>query len=217
VLEEHRDMIREDLRIAGRAAAMFYGGVLLAAVPTWLAIGGTDLVRYLVAHLFWTGAFVAALVTMWRRTYLAALAMYVLSLGAAVWLSGIFSPLVLVPGLLVAHASGFATVSRKRIRAFVFASTALAFLFSLAGASLGLLPETMHVVNGDLVIHTDVFRWTESSALVYLGLTTLAAVVAPSIIIGRLTRTGAAGFEELLLQRWQLHHITGSVRPPRTP
>ncbi len=200
VAEEIEAQARGDIRIGGVAGAVVYGLVVLAAYPTWRLLGGANLVAYVVAHVLWSLAFVASIVTIRKQSYCALMAMFFSGVGASIYVSTIFSPLLVVPGVVTAHAAVFANATPRRIQNTIITFASLASVGTILAEATGLFADTVRFVNGDIVVHSDVFAWSERSGLAYLALVLTTTVLVPALVVGGLARNMARISDEMMLQ-----------------
>ncbi len=206
---ESERLLAADIRTGAIAGSLVYGVILAAAAPTMWLVGCRDVRAYVVAHVLWGVAFVASLVAARLPTYKAVVVMYTAGLCATMYISTIFSPILVVPGVLTAHAAAFSTSTPKGIQRYVIGSAALACLGTIGAELAGLAGDTIRIQGGDLVLHSDVFAWTETAGLGYLAALLVLTVVVPALVVGKMACVAQDVSYRTLLQSWHLRLLVG--------
>jgi serine/threonine-protein kinase len=200
---------RDEQRRASRGGALLYG-MFFAWAPVLFVVAGERKGGWYVACL--CAAFAVAGLTLWRgsklpyavssRSYLT-LASTSLALSA---LSGLCGHLLLVPSLVMTNAIGFLMRPEPRRRRPVL-------LFSVAAIAVpqvlewtGLVPPSMTVEAGRVVIMPRVLDFTVASNTM-LFFVTLGFLVVFGLFFSRLRQSLAHAEERLSVQAWQLQQL----------
>ncbi len=137
VQAENEASIRADLRTGAVAGMVVYGAILLVAAPVFWALECRDAASYTVAHVLWGLAFAASVLAGRAPSYTALSAMYAAGMLATAYVSTIFSPFLVVPGLLTAHAAAFAVARPRRVQGYVLALAGAVCLATIVAETTG--------------------------------------------------------------------------------
>lgn len=206
VRAEQAENLRKRTRIAGVACAVVYGYISLNAFATW-QLGVRDVGPFVTAHVLWAAAFATSLFTIWRRSYVPLFVTFLFGVSTCVFVTGIYSPFLIVPTLLTMHAVLFALVQHRWLRVVIIAVASAAWTTSVFGEMWGWFPDTVRFVNGDMLIHSDVVDLPEVGTTLYLYAAMLAAIVAPALVISALRGAWHKNDEAMRLQAWQLRRL----------
>ncbi|MEZ4263732.1 MAG: serine/threonine-protein kinase [Polyangiaceae bacterium] len=191
----------------GLGAAIVYGYITLNAFVTWY-LGVHDLQIFLTAHALWFLAFGFGVITFFRPSYLTLIASALFGMTTCVYTTAVYSPLLpLVPALLVAHATLFGFVRPPGLRRLVLTFATVAWAVAVYGASLGILPETVRFVGGDIVLHSPVISLDAHKIPTYVFASVLAMILAPGVFVGRLRSAFERTDAEMRLLAWQLRQL----------
>jgi eukaryotic-like serine/threonine-protein kinase len=191
----------------GLGAAVVYGYITLNALVTWY-LGVHDLQIFVTAHALWLIAFGFGVITFFRPSYLTLIASALFGMTTCVYTTAVYSPLLpLVPALLVAHATLFGFVRPPGLRRLVLSFATVAWAVAVYGAALGILPETVRFVGGDIVVHSPVISLDAHKIPTYVFASVLAMILAPGVFVGRLRSAFERTDAEMRLLAWQLRQL----------
>jgi serine/threonine-protein kinase len=213
VRSEQAENLRRRTRIAGIACAVVYGYISLNALSTW-QLGVREVAPFVTAHVLWACAFVTSLFTIWKRSYVPLFITFLFGVTTCVYVTGIYSPFLMVPTLLTMHAVLFALVQHRWLRVVIIGIASGAWTLSVFGELWGLFPDTVRFVNGDMLIHSPVIDLPETRLTIYLYASMLAAVVAPALVISALRGAWQKNDEVMRLQAWQLRRLVSDEASP---
>jgi len=211
--EEALEVAEEDI-IEGRRAAraggvihlsfLFIAGLLFwMGVRSWTALG-----LYVIAA---GGASAVALMSGRNRDVPQNTALFANSIASTLaigFMSTIFGPLFLVPGIAAmgTMATSFNTPTRGA-RALVIAIGLLAVLVPLGLEAVGLLPPSYEFTEAGLLIKPRMVHFPQTATVTFLWLIAVAHIVAVSLMMGRLHESRVRATEKLHKQTWQLKQL----------
>jgi serine/threonine-protein kinase len=200
---------RNQRRQIRRGAAL--GGLgylyLLVNVLVMYRHGVRDWVAFSTSLLFWAGAALVSLATVFHPRYLGLFAMLILSVIATVLATASLGPLPVVPGLLATQAVLFSMVRNWKLRLSVIGLVGLGWAVSLFGEAWGLFPKTVSALDGGILIRSNVVDLPRVFTTLNTFLAFLALIVLPAVVVGALRSHYAKAETQLRLQAWQLHQL----------
>jgi serine/threonine-protein kinase len=122
-------------------------------------------------------------------------------------MSAVFGPFILVPGQAATNTMYFAMSADRRGRRVVILAGVLAVVAPFALELLGIVPRSTFFVDGQIHILPRATQLPELEASVFLLLTSVAMVVIPGLMIGRMRDALAAAEQRLVLQAWNLRQL----------
>lgn len=212
-------VVPEEVRLAQRAALtkqLKIGGLAIMVSEVVLLSCGLPLylldtrdsrwITFALALFFASG--VAGLVTHLRPSYAPLFASAVFCLAGCVVAStatATFTPVI--PALVVALTLGYSMASPRWFRLGVLCCAGVCWTAILYGPSLGLLPTTARVIDGDLVLHSPALAFDPT----WFTLWTFASILAMALAIGLSVvaqRSSAQrAVDQQRLQAWQLRQL----------
>ena len=132
-------------------------------------------------------------------------------------LSGMFGPLVFIPGFMAMNTVLFAVQAGRRERALLIALGALTFLVPLLAEVVGLVPPSMTFEHGGLLIHPRLSEFPPTMTLVFLVLVSTLGVLTPSLLTGRLRDALRDAERRIVLQKWQFSQLSPKATRTLTP
>jgi eukaryotic-like serine/threonine-protein kinase len=200
-------------RATARTGAVAYLS-WFAALPclAWLGITHLGALSTLGALVLASAAFAFAIGRTGRSGSLAAALLLTLSSVAVGGESMLFGPFVLVPGMAAANTLVFAMSAYKEWeRWHAIASGMLAFLVPLALELAGVLPPSMELREGALVILPRVTGFPPTATLLYLVFANCVMVVVPSLLVSRVRAAALSAERRVVLQA---HHLRQFLPDP---
>lgn len=180
-----------------------------AFIPLLLWMG----VRHLPSAVAAIGAVILCGVVAWwmSRKPVVTLAegfwMLVLSSGAIGLMSMIFGPFILVPGQAATNTMFFAMNADKHARRIVVAmgviSIALPFFLDVTG----IVPAAYSLTGGELRVLPRALEFPPVQTMLCLLLTSVAMVIIPGVVMGRMRDALNAAERRLFLQAWHLRQM----------
>lgn len=180
----------------------------LLAVPLVIAFGVTDWTRgALVLGALLSATAISALA--WRGERVSerwSLALGVSSSLALATFSFLLGPFIVVPGLASTNAMFFAMSTDKKLRPAWLALGVLAIAVPFLLGLVGIDPH--YAVEHDaLVVRSSLSHLPLEGTLLFLLLTSLATVITPTVLAGRMRDRLARAEEKVFLQAWHLRHL----------
>ncbi|MBS1148927.1 MAG: Serine/threonine protein kinase PrkC, regulator of stationary phase [Myxococcaceae bacterium] len=211
---------RSQMEAAQAAARVGVVGVAASRAATWLAFVPLILwmgVRDWRLALFALGAlslsFFAAFYFRLRGeglTNLASLGLLLLSSFALAGFGFVLSPFVLVPALAATNTLFFATYLSSKVRPLAALSGVVAVLAPVGLEALGVLPRSFAFADGHLELLPRMTALAPGPTLVLLLAGSVALVVTPAVLVGRLRDSLEAAEKKLFLQAWHLNALAPS-------
>jgi hypothetical protein len=132
--------------------------------------------------------------------------------------SAVLGPFVLVPGLAATNSLFMAMHGPRRYRPLVIATGALTIAVPFALEILGVVPAGYRFTGEGLLLVPRVVRFPELATTVTLIGTTIATVIIPGVLAGRMRDALTNAEKRLFLQEWQLRQLLpATVRPKLAP
>ncbi|MFN7697870.1 MAG: serine/threonine-protein kinase [Deltaproteobacteria bacterium] len=203
------DRARTERRVQMARTSAVRLGTWMLAIPAVVAFGVTSWARggALIASLLVTAAM--ALVA-WRTRRVsdgATLALLGASSTAIGLVSFVFGPFVLVPSLAATNAIFFAMNADARLRRFVVAASVASVVIPLS-LSLGGLDASYYAFEaGAMTITSPMVAFPPTLAMGLLLVVSIALVVTPTLIAGRMRDELARAEERVLLQAHYLAQL----------
>lgn len=122
-------------------------------------------------------------------------------------MSAVFGPFILVPGQAATNTMYFAMSADRRGRRVVILAGVLAVVAPFALELLGVLPRSTLFTGGQIHVLPRATQLPELQTTVFLLLTSVAMVVIPGLMIGRMRDALAAAEQRLVLQAWNLRQL----------
>jgi hypothetical protein len=126
----------------------------------------------------------------------------------AALVSGVFGPLVLVPGFAAMNTVVFGAQSQPKERPFVVAIGGAAILVPLVLELTGVLPPSMRFEGGNIVLLPRVADFPPVVSMVFLTTIAVLGVVTPTFITGRVRDALQRVERDLVVQKWQLSQLS---------
>ena len=95
--------------------------------------------------------------------------MFLFGTAASTWLTTIYGPHILVPLLLVVHASLYAQAAPWKLRILFIALSCLAWSVSVFGERWGLFPKVVHFVDGSILIESSAIHFPDLGTTIHSG------------------------------------------------
>ena len=180
----------------------------LLAVPLVIAFGVTDWTRgAMVLGALLSATAISALA--WRGERVSepwSLALGISSSIALATFSFLLGPFIVVPGLASTNAMFFAMTTDKKLRPAWLALGVLAIAVPFLLGLMGIDPHYT-VENDALVVRSSLGPLPLEGTLLFLLLTSLATVITPTVLAGRMRDRLARAEEKVFLQAWHLRHL----------
>jgi serine/threonine-protein kinase len=186
---------------------------LLVNVLVMYRHGVRDWTAFSVSLIFWAGAGLTSLATVFRPRYAGLMAALILSVLASVLATASLGPLLIEPSLLATLAVLFSLMRKWKLRLAVIGIVSAGWAVSLFGEAWGLFPRTLSALDGGLWIHSPTVDLPRVFTTPNTFLAFLALIVLPAVVVGALRSQYAAADTQLRLQAWQLHQLV--PRPDR--
>ena len=132
---------------------------------------------------------------------------FVLSSVAISVASGFYGPLVLVPVLAGANATAFNLAIVRRYRPHIFVIGVLVFLVPALAEWLGVIPPFYVFEHGMMSLVPRFIEFNESLVRPALVVVNIAAVIAPALVVWRISDTRDELRRKYVLQSWQLRQL----------
>jgi serine/threonine-protein kinase len=223
----------EDPReVDGELAALERGhskGVLkdnAIRIGSWILLAPLPILMGL--RIPWVGALAVALLGVgsmlaagaWRfgfagRAY--RLGLFGLTSLLAVIMTSIFGPLVFIPGFAAMNTILFSVQAARWERALMITGGIASFLVPLSLELLGWVPASMTFEAGGLLIHPRMTEFPPTLTIVFLTLVSIAGIVTPALLTGRLRDALRMAERSLVVQKWQLSQLSPHAVTSRQP
>jgi eukaryotic-like serine/threonine-protein kinase len=207
VERERRATQHAVMRRAALLGAMVYVYILCnifivygnGAIKSWAGV--------LPAQLLWLAAALASGVTALRPSYAGLFAMLVFGTAASVETTRILSPLLIVPGILAAHAVLYSLMRGIPQRIAVIAIVVVGWTVASFGEALGLYPRTIGAGSDGLFLYSTVVDLPNVFNASMIWYSFLALIVLPAILVGAVRSAYARADLQVRLQSWQLRQL----------
>ena len=203
---QHAEAFKRNLRRAGIIAAVIYGYISLNALST-MRLGVHNTGIFWTAHILWALAFFSSILTIFRPSYFALLLTFFWGITTSTYITTVYGPYILVSTLITMHAVLFAFVRDWKPRIAVIAASCVAWTVSVFGEALGIFPQTIRFVEGDMVIHSNVINLPPTTTTIYLYASLLATILFPALVVGALRTAYDRAEMKMRLQSWQLRRL----------
>ena len=210
-----RETSRQHIRRGALLGALIYAYVSANGAFTWM-LGVHDARVFWIAHALWACALAAGIVTFARPTYANLSCMFLFGTAASTWATAVYGPHLLVPLLLVVHAVLFAQVRQWKLRIAFIAVACLGWTVSIFGELWGLFPDTVHFVDGGILIRSPAIDFPELLTTIYFYSAVLGVIVLPAVVVGFLRSSYHRADLQTRLQTWQLHQLVPEGAPTRS-
>jgi serine/threonine-protein kinase len=114
---------------------------------------------------------------------------------------------IVVPGLAAVHTVGFVLYGGKRLQPVALALGALSVIVPFVLQELGWLPPAYSFEHGRMVVLPHMTDLPPVRTQIYLLLTSLGAIIAPTVVIARLRDTLEAAEERAFMHAWTLQNL----------
>ena len=204
VSEEDADETRLTANLGGYQHLSF---IITFALVWWMGIKSTA-----AAALYVGLSAIATVIAFYapkpRHRDLSRFANVIASTLAIGFMSTMFGPLFLIPGLaaITTMAASFGTPSRSA-RALMIGIGVLAVVVPLALELLGLLPPSYRFTDEGLFILPRMHHFPHGATLVFLCWIGLSQIISISVMMGRLHEARIRALEKLHKQTWQLKKL----------
>jgi eukaryotic-like serine/threonine-protein kinase len=150
---------------------------------------------------------IAGLVTRMRPSHLALFVSCLLSMTGCVFATKATSLTPALPALLVALTAAFSLVSSGRFRAGVLSFAVLCWTAMVYGPAWGLVPRTLRVSDGDIVLHSPAVVFDATWFSLWTFAAVLVLMVLISLIVGAMRSAFQRADDLQRLQAWQLRKL----------
>ncbi|MFO0560661.1 MAG: serine/threonine-protein kinase [Polyangiales bacterium] len=133
-----------------------------------------------------------------------ALALLALSTSAVAWMSVFVSPFIVVPTLVATNAMMFTLFTGRAQRKLVVVASVLAVLAPVALELAGIVPPSFAFRDGALVLLPRAVNFSATPTLLFLLAVSVAVVLTPTLVTGRIRDQLSDAEKKLFLQAWQL-------------
>jgi serine/threonine-protein kinase len=114
---------------------------------------------------------------------------------------------IVVPGLAAVHTVGFVLYGSKKLQPVALALGALAVIVPFALQESGWLPPAYAFEDGRMIVLPHMTGLPPVRTQIYLLLTSIGAIIAPTVVIARLRDTLEAAEERAFMHAWTLQHL----------
>jgi serine/threonine-protein kinase len=180
---------------------------LLVNVLVMYRNGVRDWIAFSMSLVFWGGAALTMLATVFRPRYGGLLTALILSVIATVLATASLGPLLVEPSLLATLAVLYSMMRKWKLRVAVIVIVSTGWAVSLFGEAWGLFPKSLSALDGGILIHSPTVDLPRVFTTPNIFLAFLALIVLPAVVVGALRSQYAAADTQLRLQAWQLHQL----------
>lgn len=181
----------------------------VALLPLLVLMGAR--LQWLVAITFGMPVLIFALAAYMTRRRVtnsgARLGLFALMAAFGAVLSGVFGPLVFVPGFAAVNTVIFGAQSSRRHLPWVIALGCCAIAVPLGLELAGVISPSMSFTTDAVTLLPRMTWYSETVALVTLTLVSLIGVIAPTLIASRLRDALLQADERLLLHKWHMEQL----------
>jgi serine/threonine-protein kinase len=142
------------------------------------------------------------------------IALLVLSSASISLLSPILGPFVIVPGLVATNTVFFALHANRRGRQFIGLVGVLAMLVPAALELLHIVPPSYAFANGSVTILPRMTDLAPHQTMLVMLVTSIALVITPAFVAGRMHDALAEAERRLFLHAWQLRQLVPEQARP---
>jgi serine/threonine-protein kinase len=199
---------RRGTQVTSRRAVLAAYGLWLCFVPVVLALGIRD-----VASAAISGGAVA-LATLGSLFYATGklgpwvrFVIYCLGTLAIATSCMLVGWAIVVPGLAAVHTVGFIVYGDRRLQPAALALGALAVIVPFALQEAGVLPPAYAFQQGNMVVLPHMTGLPPVRTQIYLLLSSLGAIIAPTVVISRLRDSLEAAEERAFMHAWTLQNL----------
>ena len=181
--------------------------MLLAPIPIAMGLRMPIVAATAIGLL---GSAAAGAAVLWRSdssSREARLALYALTCLVVATVSGMFGPLVLVPGFAAMNTVVFGVQSNRRERPLIVAMGAAAIVVPLVLELVGVIPPSMRFEPGAIVLLPRISDFPPALSLTFLVGVALMGIIVPTFITGRVRDALAKVERDLVVQKWQLSQL----------
>jgi cell shape-determining protein MreD len=164
--------------------------------------------------VLWGLAFLMSVVTIARPSYLKLFLTFCLGIVTSTYVTSVYGPFLLVSSLITAHTILFSFVRDWLPRIAIITIGTVAWTLAVFGASLGVFPETVRFVDGDMLIHSSVIGFPATTTTIYLYASVLATILFPALVVGFLRTAYDRSELAMRLQSWQLRRLVSDASTP---
>lgn len=204
-LSELDEMNREAGRQGARAASRRYL-TWLATTPLllWMGVKSPSAAVLMFLLLVTCSGFAWILSKQQRVAPVQGAALFALSTVAVSGMSMFVSPFVIVPALAATNGMFYAFYSERPLRMGIVGLGMLSIAAPWLLEVVGVLPPSVTFVNGTLVLLPRAVAFHPTATLTLLVLSSIALVVTPTMMLGRIRDQLARAERRLFLQAWLL-------------
>lgn len=195
-------------RDAARASAIRYATwIALAPLLAWMGV------RHWPSALLLLGTLLMAEATAWwmwwrKRTELRyAFALLTFSSAAIALISLVLGPFVLVPSLAATNTMFFAMNAERGARKVIVGMGVLSVALPLLLEVFGVLPPAYAFVGNTVTVAPRMTNLAPGPTLAFLFVASVALVITPAILVGRLRDALTAAERRVFLQAWHLRQL----------
>jgi serine/threonine-protein kinase len=114
---------------------------------------------------------------------------------------------IVVPGLAAVHTVGFILYGDKKLQPAALALGALSVIVPFVLQEAGFLPRAYTFQGDQMIVHPLMTGLPPMRTQIYLLLSSLAAIVVPTVVISRLRDTLEAAEEKAFMDAWTLQNL----------
>ncbi len=118
----------------------------------------------------------------------------------------VFGPLIVLPVVAIATGAGYIAALGKRVP-LVIAAMLATLLVPLALELTGVIPRSIHFVDGALVLTPRMVAYPPTATLILLVVTHVVVMVAAMNFVWKIRRAAANAEQRLAIQAWQLGQL----------
>ncbi len=203
------------VRVAGVAAARSVTWLAFVPLVVWMGVRDWGLAMFTLTALI--VSLIAALVLRKRGAGITNRSSLALLLTSSVALAGVgfvLSPFVLVPTLVATNTLFFATHLSARWRPLAALAGVVAVLTPVALEAVGICYPSFAFMDGGLLLLPRMAELKPSATLTLLVAGSVALVVTPAVLVGRLRDSLEAAEKKLFMQAWHLRALASSNAVP---
>jgi serine/threonine-protein kinase len=187
---------------------------LVAPLPILMGLRAPMVASLMVALLLIIAVGAALLHRYRLHSAPARFALYAATCTFAASVSGIFGPLVLVPGFAAINTLIFSSQGRRSERPWMLVMGVCTVAVPLALELIGVLPPSMQFGPDAIVLLPRLSDFPPTLSLVFLVGVSVLGILLPTTLVGRLGDALRAAERRLVLQKWQLSLLSPKAPPP---
>jgi eukaryotic-like serine/threonine-protein kinase len=187
---------------------------LLAPLPFLMGSRAPLLLAAMFALLLAIAVGAAALHRFRVHSPASRLTLYATTCAFVASVTGLFGPLVLVPGFAAINTLIFSSQGKRSERPLMMALGVCTVAVPLLLELSGLVPPSMRFDGETITLLPRVAGFPPTPSLLLLGGVSILGIVLPTTLVGRLGDALRAAERRLVLQKWQLSLLSPKAPPP---